>query len=120
MITITLIYTRKLVRGEHAYLYRVTSYRNKGMRKEVMKDNASTLQNQRNRSTARRVLDSAPYIMNRFSEDFGFQDTFIDAVDDLTNKREAGRCIVILAAMTATGSFESIELHTGMKDGKVS
>ena len=30
-----------------------------------------------NRITARKVLDSAPYIMYRFAEDFGIQDSFI-------------------------------------------
>ena len=94
-------YTRKLVRGEHTYLYRVTSYRDKEtgkvrqrteyMGKEVVKDNVSTVQKPRNRITARRVLDSAPHIMYRFAEDFGIQDAFIAAVDGLTNLREAGR-----------------------------
>ena len=122
-------YTRKLVRGEHTYLYRVTSYRDKEtgkvrqrteyMGKEVVKDNVSTVQKPRNRITARRVLDSAPHIMYRFAEDFGIQDAFIAAVDGLTNLREAGRRIVMLACQSIVGSSGSIELHTGIRDGTV-
>ena len=120
-------YTRKLVRGSHVYLYRVTSYRDKEtgkvrqrteyLGKEVVKDNVSTVQKPRNRITVRRVLDSAPYILYRLAEDFGYQDSFMDAVDSITNMREAGRRIVMLAARTAAGSSGSIELHTGIRCG---
>ena len=64
-------------------------------------------------------LDSAPYIMYRFAEDFGIQDSFISVLDGLTNIREAVRKIVILAAGSMTCSSGSINLHTGIHDGSV-
>ncbi len=77
MITTTLTCTRKLARGEHTYLYRVTSYRDKGtgnvmqrtayIGKEAAKDNISNVQKQRNRITARRALDSESYVIYRFA-----------------------------------------------------
>lgn len=65
------------------------------MGKEIIKDNTATVRKPRNRISARKVLDSAPYIMYRFAEDFGIEDSFISALDGLTNIREAGRRIVI-------------------------
>ena len=73
----------------------------------------------RNRITARKVLDSAPYIIYRFAEDFGMQDSFISALDGFTNIREAARRIVILAPRSMTGSYGSINIHTGIHDGSV-
>jgi hypothetical protein len=112
VITTTLTYTRRLVRGNHVYLYRVTSYRDREtgkvkqkteyVGKEVVKDNVSTVQKPRNRITARRVLDSAPYIMYRFAEEFGLQDSFLATLEGLTGMREAGGFI---------------EIHTGIRDG---
>ena len=120
-------YTRRLVRGNHVYLYRVTSYRDKETGKvkqkteyagkEVVKDNVSTAQKPRNRITARRVMDSAPYIIYRFAEKFGLQDSFLATLEGLTDMREAGRRIVMLAAKTMAGSSGSIEIHTGIRDG---
>jgi Transposase len=107
----------------------VTSYRDKETGKvrqksvykgkEIIKDNTVTVRKPRNRINARKVLDSAPYIMYRFAEDFGMQDSFISALDGLTNIREAARRIVILAAGSIMGSFGSIDLHTGIHDGSV-
>ena len=109
-------YIRRLVRGDNVYLYEVTSYRNKETGKvrqrseykgkEIIEDNTVTVRKPRNRITARKVLDSAPYIMYRFAEDFGMQDSFISALDGLTSIREAARRIVILAAGSMTGSYE--------------
>ena len=75
--------------------YEVTSYRDKETGKvrqrseykgkEIIKDNIATLRKPRNRITARKVLDSAPYIIYRFAEDFGIQDSFISALGGLTN-----------------------------------
>ena len=59
--------------------------------KEIIKDNTTTVRKSRNRITARKVLDSAPYIIYRFAEDFGIQDSFISAMNSLTNIRQAGR-----------------------------
>ncbi len=122
-------YIRRLVRGNNVYLYEVTSYRDKETGKvrqrseykgkEIIKDNTITVRKPRNRITARKVLDSAPYIIYRFAEDFGIQDSFISALDGFTNIREAARRIVILAAGSIMGSFGSIDLHTGIHDGSV-
>jgi transposase len=124
-----LTYIRRLVRGNNVYLYEVTSYRDKETGKvrqrseykgkEIIKDNTITVRKPRNRITARKVLDSAPYIIYRFAEDFGIQDSFISALDGFTNIREAARRIVILAAGSIMGSFGSIDLHTGIHDGSV-
>lgn len=122
-------YIRRLVRGDNVYLYEVTSYRDRETGKvrqksvykgkEIIKDNTVTVRKPRNRITARKVLDSAPYIMYRFAEDFGIQDSFISALDGFTNIREAARRIVILAARSMTGSYGSIDIHTGIHDGSV-
>ena len=122
-------YIRGLVRGDNVYLYEVTSYRDRETGKvkqksvykgkEIVKDNAVTVRKPRNRITARKVLDSVPYIMYRFAEDFGMQDSFISTLDGLTNISEAARRIVILAAGSIMGSFGSINLHTGIHDGSV-
>ena len=124
MITTTETYIRRLVRGDNVYLYEVTSYRDKetgkvrqrseNKEKEIIKDNIATVRKPRNRITACKVLDSAPYIMYRFAEDFCMQDSFISALDGLTNIREAARRIAILAARSMTGSSGSINLHTGI------
>ena len=129
VITTTLTYIRRLVRGDNVYLYEVTSYRDKETGKvkqrseykgkEIIKDNIATLRKPRNRIAARKVLDSAPYIIYRFAEDFGMRDSFISALDGLTSIREAARRIVILAAGSMTGSYGSIDLHTGIHDGSV-
>ncbi len=87
--------------------------------KEIIKDNTTTVRKPRNRITARKVLGSALYIIYRFAEDFGIQDSFISALDGLTDIREAARRIVILAAGSIMGSFGSIDLHTGIHDGSV-
>ena len=122
-------YIRRLVRGNNVYLYEVTSYRDKETGKvrqrseykgkEIIKDNTITVRKPRNRITARKVLDSAPYIIYRFAEDFGIQDSFISALDGFTNIREAARRIVILAAGSIMGSFGPSDLHTGIHDGSV-
>ena len=127
--TTTSTYIRRLVRGDNVYLYKVTSYRDKETGKvrqkpvykgkEIVRDNTVTVREPWNRITARKVLDSAPYIMYRFAEDFGMQDSFISALDGLTNIREAARRIVILAAGSIMGSFGSIDLHRGIHDGSV-
>ena len=122
-------YIRRLVRGDNVYLYEVTSYRDRETGKvrqrseykgkEIIKDNTVTVRKPRNRITVRKVLDSAPYIMYRFAEDFGMQNSFISALDGLTNISKAARRIVILAARSMTGSYGSIDLHTGIHDGSV-
>ena len=87
--------------------------------KEIIKDSTTTVLNPRNRITAHKVLDSAPFIMYRFAENFGIQDSFISALDGLTNIREAGRRMVILAARYMKGLYGSINIHTGIHDGSV-
>ena len=109
-------YIGRLVRGDNVYLYEVTSYRDKETGKirqkpvykgkEIIKDNTTRVRMPRNRITARKVLDSAPYIICRFAEDFGIQDSFISALHGLFNIREAARRIVIRGARPMTGSFE--------------
>ena len=126
MVTTTLTYIRRLVGGDNVYLYEVTRYRDREIGKvrqrsdykgkEIIKDNTVTVRIPKNRITARKVLDSAPYIIYRFAEDFGIQDSFISALDGLTNIREAARRIVILAAGSIMGSIGSINLHTGIHD----
>ena len=73
----------------------------------------------RNRISARKVLDSAPYLMYRFAEEFGIEDPSISALDGLTNIWEAARRILILAAESTTGSYRSINFRTGIHDGSV-
>ena len=69
-----------------------------------------------NRITARKVLDSAPYIIYRFAEDFGIQYSFISALEGLTNIREAARRIVILAARSMTDILPLISILESMMD----
>ena len=62
VITTTLTYIRRLVRGDSVYLYEVTSYRDKETGKvrqrseykgkEIIKDNTTTVRKPRNRITA--------------------------------------------------------------------
>ncbi|QRF76018.1 Transposase [Thermoplasmatales archaeon] len=122
-------YTRKIIRGENTYLYRVTSFRDRDtgkvrqrseyQGKEIIKDNVKTIQKPRNRIQVRRVLESAPYILYRNAENFGINDDFITAMQGLTNMREAARRIIMLAASHMTGTFGSLELHTGIRDSTV-
>ena len=66
VITTTLTYIRRLVRGDNVYLYEVTSYRDKETGKvrqrseykgkEIIKDNTTTVRKPRNRITALRCL----------------------------------------------------------------
>ena len=115
-------YIRRLVRGDNVYIYEVTSYRDKETGKvrqrsdyegkEIIKDNTTTVSKPRNRITARKALVSAPYIMYRFAEDFGIQDSFVSALDGLINIRVARR-IVVLAARSMTGSYGSINIVNG-------
>ena len=109
------------------YLYEVTSYRDKETGKvrqrseykgkEIIKDNITTVREPRNRITARKVLDSVMYIIYRFAEDICIRDSFISALGGLTNIREAARRLVILAARFMTGSYGSIDIHTGIHEG---
>ena len=120
LISTTLTYIRRLVRGDNVYLYELTSYRDKETGKvrqksvykgkEIIKDDTVTF---------RKVLGSAIYIIYRFAEDFGIQDSFISALDGLKSIREAARRIVILTARSIMGSSGSIDLHTGIHDGSV-
>ena len=81
----------RLVRGDNVYLYEVTSYRDRETGKvrqkseykgkEIIKDNTTTVRKPRNRITARKVLDSAPYIIYRFAEDFGIPMRFTHAAN---------------------------------------
>ena len=73
----------------------------------------------KNRITARKVLDSAPYIIYRFAKNFGIQDSLISALDGLTNIREVARRIVILASRSMTGLYGSINIHTRIHNGSV-
>lgn len=67
----------------------------------------------RNRITVRNALDPSPYVMCRLTKDFGMQDSSISAMNGLTNIREAGRRIVVLAARSMTGSHGSINIVNG-------
>ncbi len=122
-------FTRKLRRGKSTYLYHVTNHRVKGTKKvkqdsqyigkEIIVDGKTVIQEPRKKIMVRRIVESAPYIMYRFAEDFGIMDDFIPAIGGLTNMREAARRIVELAAMDMFGSTGSIEMHVGIKDGTV-
>ena len=122
-------FRRKLRRGKSTYLYRVTNHRVKGTKKviqdsqyvgrEITVDGKTAIREPKKRIMVRRIIESAPYIMYRYAEDFGIMDDFISAIGDLTNMREAGRRIVELAAMDMFGSTGSIEMHAGIKDATV-
>ena len=120
---------RRLPKGKSVYLYRVTNHRVKGTKKvkqdsqyigkEIIVDGKTIMQEPKKRIMVRRIIESAPYIMYRYAENFGIMDDFIPAINGLTNMREAARRIVELAAMSVFGSTGSIEMHTGIKDSTV-
>ncbi len=122
-------FIRRLPKGKSVYLYRVTNHREKGTNKvkqvsqyigrEIIVDGKTVVQEPRDRVRVRRIVESAPYILYRYAEDFGIMDEFIPAITGLTNLRDAARRIVALAAMEMFGSTGSIEIHTGMRDGTV-
>jgi len=122
-------FTRKIRKGKNVYVYRVTNHRVKGTNmvkqdavyqgKETTVDGKTVIKEPRSGMRVRRVLESAPYIMYRYAEDFGIMDDFIPALTSLTDLREAARRIVELAAMAMFDSSGSIELHTGITDGSV-
>jgi transposase len=122
-------FIRRLPRGKSIYLYRVTNHRVKGTKKvkqdsqymgrEITVDGKTVIREPGNRARVRRIVESAPYIMYRYAEDFGIMDEFMPAISGMTNMREAARRIVELAAMDMFGSAGSIELHTGIRDGTV-
>jgi hypothetical protein len=64
--------------------------------KEIIKDNIVTVCKTRNRTTARKALESAPFIIYRFTDNFGIQDYYISIMDSLTIILEAGRIIGLL------------------------
>ncbi|OWP56568.1 MAG: hypothetical protein B2I17_05790 [Thermoplasmatales archaeon B_DKE] len=88
-------YTRKIIRGRNTSLYRVTSFRDKGtgkvrqrseyQGKEIIKGNVKTIQKPNNRIQARRVLESAPYVLYRNAENFCINDELISTMQGLTN-----------------------------------
>ena len=82
-------------------------------------DGKTVIQEPRKRIMVRRIIESAPYIMYRYAEDFGIMDAFIPAMSGFTSMREAARRIVVLAAMDMLGSTGSIEMHTGIREGAV-
>ena len=122
-------FIRRLPKGKSVYLYRVTNHRVKGTKKvkqnsqyigkEIIVDGKTVMQEPKKRIMVRRIIESAPYIMYRYAENFGIIDDFIPAIVGLTNLREAARRIIELAAMDMFGSTGSIEVHTGIKDGTV-
>ena len=87
--------------------------------KEIIKDNIATLRKPTNRITVRKEFDSSSYTIYRFAEDFGMHDSFIPALDGLTNIGETARRKVIWAAGSMTGSYCSIDLRTGIHHGPV-
>ncbi len=128
-IIITLTYTRRIIRGDNVYLYRVTSYRDHDtgnvkqkaeyLGKEILRGSERIIQKPRNRVSVRKMLESASYILYRHAEDFGMNDDFISALEGLTNMREAARRIIMLAASAVSGTTGSMELHTGIRAGTV-
>ena len=122
-------FIRRLPRGKSIYLYHVTNHRVKGTKKvkqdsqymgrEITVDGKTVIREPGNRARVRRIVESAPYIMYRYAEDFGIMDEFMPAISGMTNMREAARRIVELAAMDIFGSAGPIELHTGIRDGTV-
>ncbi|MGC8725280.1 MAG: hypothetical protein ACP5RS_01715 [Thermoplasmata archaeon] len=122
-------FIRRLVKGKNVYLYRVTNYREKGtnkvkqdsvyLGKEVIVNGKREIQEPRKRFMVRRIVESGPYIMYRYAENFGIIEDFISAIDGLTNMRDAAKRIVELSAMNMFGSTGSIEMHTGIRDGTV-
>ncbi len=105
-ISTTLTHIRRLVKGNNVYLYEVTCYSNMAMGKvsprseysgkEIIKDNIVTVGKTRNSTIAHKALEPAPFIMYRFTDDFGIQDYFISTMDSLTIILEAGKIIVLL------------------------
>ena len=122
-------FIRRLPVKKSIYVYRVTNHRVKGTKdvkqdpvylgKEITVDGKTVIQEPKRRMKVRRIVESAPYIMYRYAENFGIIDDFIPAVKGLTDMREAARRIVELSAMDMFGSTGSMELHTGIRDGTV-
>ena len=82
-------------------------------------DGKTVIQEPRKRIMVRRIIESAPYIMYRYAEDFGIMDDFIPAISGFTNMREAARRIIMLAASAVSGTTGSMEPHTGIRVGIV-
>ena len=122
-------FIRRLPKEKSVYLYRVTNHRLKGTKKvkqdsqyigrDITVDGKTVIHEPRNRARVRRILDSAPYILYRYAENFGIMDGFISTISGITNMRDAARMIVELAAMDMFGSSGLIEMHMGMRDGTV-
>ncbi|MCL4345851.1 MAG: hypothetical protein M1496_05770 [Candidatus Thermoplasmatota archaeon] len=122
-------FIRRLPKGNSVYLYRVTNHREKGTNKvkqvsqyigrEIIVDGKTVIQEPKKRIMVRRIVESAPYILYRYAEDFGIMDEFMPAITGLTNMRDAARRIVAIAAMDMFGSTGSIEIRTGLRDGTV-
>ncbi len=97
-------FIRRLPVKKSIYVYRVTNHRVKGTKdvkqdpvylgKEITVDGKTVIQEPKRRMMVRRIVESAPYIMYRYAENFGIIDDFIPAVKGLTDMREAERRIV--------------------------
>ena len=121
-------YTRRQTKNGHTYLYRARTYRDKDTGKvkqevvylgtEIEKDGSTILKPKVDRSTVRRVLDSAAYIMYSTAVEQGFLFQYDDALQYHTRIRDAAKKILMLAAETIVGPEHSIPLHTGMQEMK--
>ena len=121
-------YTRRLTRNGHTYLYRARTFRDKKtgkveqevtyLGKEVEKDGEKILQPKIDRSSVRRVLDSAGYIMYRVAEEHGFIDRYQAAISGYCRIEDPAKKIVMLAAESLVGSEHSIHLHAGIPELK--
>ena len=117
-------YIRKQEVKGNTYVYSVRSYRDHGkvrqeatyLGREVEKNGEKILQPKIDRSSVRRVLDSAAYMMYRIAEEEGFIDRYDEAIQAFTKISNAAKKIVMLACECLAGSEHSIYLHTGIPE----
>lgn len=100
-------FTRRISRGEHIYLYRVTSYRESGKVKqkteyigtEVKKDGKTTIKPPKHKcSSIRKILSyGAPIALLKQAKEFGLFGLINKVFSGYTNIENVGQKIVILA-----------------------
>ena len=86
-------FIRRFPKGKSIYDYRVTNHRVKGTKnvkldpvylgKEITVDGKTVIQEPKRRMKVRRIVESAPYIMYRYAENFGIIDDFIPVIKGL-------------------------------------
>ena len=101
-------FIRRLPVKKSIYVYSVTNHRVKGTKdvkqdpvylgKEITVDGKTVIQEPKKRMKVRSIVESAPYIMYRYAENFGIIDDFIPAIEGLMDMREAEMMRVKLSA----------------------